>query len=261
MAENASLRAIDGVLQKNAMQIRFASWRFAPRLWPTLAAAVFLAATLALGNWQSHRAETKRALQARIDAGAQGQAVDLSRAPADKDALLYRHVRASGVFETQHEILIDNRIHRGVAGYHVLTPLRIDGAARHVLVNRGWIAAGPNRDVLPHVNTPTGPVTIEGIAIDPRSRYLEIGPASPQGRVWQNLDFARYARATGLALDPVVIQQTSDTGDGLVRDWPRADAGVAMHVSYALQWYGLAATLAVLWVVLNLERVKRSPPE
>jgi len=72
--------------------------------------------------------------------------------------------------------------------------------------------------------------------------------------VWQNLDFARYAATTRLTLQPLLLLQTTPLADGLVRDWPRPDTGVSMHVSYAIQWYSLATTLAVLWLVLNVKR-------
>jgi len=101
---------------------------------------------------------------------------------------------------------------------------------------------------------PAGRVALEGIAGDPHSRYVELGDATPRDRVWQNLDFERYARTYPHALQPVLLMQTSATADGLARDWPRPDTGVDMHVGYAFQWYSLATTLVVLWVVLNLRR-------
>jgi surfeit locus 1 family protein len=122
------------------------------------------------------------------------------------------------------------------------------------LVNRGWVALGRSREQVPHPSTPPGPVKLEGMAADPHSRFVELAQTIPQGRVWQNLDFTRYAVKSGLALQPVVLMQTSNTDDGLVRAWPRPDSGVSMHVSYAFQWYSLALTLVVLWLVLNVKR-------
>jgi len=40
----------------------------------------------------------------------------------------------------------------------------------------------------------------------------------------------------------------------LLREWPRPDAGVDMHKSYALQWYSLAALAVVLFVALSFRR-------
>ena len=234
--------------------LRVGAWRFAPSVWPTLAALFFFVLTLWLGNWQSERAGTKRTLQARYDAATQAPPIHVGRVLLTRDDLIYRKLEVQGVFDHRHTILLDNRVLDGVAGYHVLTPLRIDGSTLAILVNRGWVAAGPTRAQLPRLSAPQGRVKLEGMAVDPHSRYLELAHAAPQGRVWQNLDFARYATDSGLALQPVLLLQTSQQNDGLQRNWPRPDTGVSMHLGYAFQWYSLATTLAVLWVVMNVKR-------
>jgi len=236
------------------LKLRIGAWQFAPTLWPTLAALFFFLLTRWLGNWQSERAETKRALQARYDAAEREASIHVGVTLLDRDSVLYRKLEVRGVFDDAHTILLDNRVVDGVAGYHVLTPLRIDGSPLAILVNRGWVAAGPTREQVPHPPTPRGQIGLEGMAVDPYSRYVELAQTAPQGRVWQNLDFARYAADTRLSLQPVLLLQTSPMADGLQRAWPRSDAGVGMHVSYAFQWYSLATTLAVLWLVMNVKR-------
>lgn len=229
-------------------------WQFRPGVWPTLTAVAFAVLTFSLGNWQMDRAAYKRSLQARLDAGEHYPIWRIGNDKVAKAQILYRRVEAQGRFDPRYEILLDNRIHDGVAGYHVLTPLKISGGQRAVLVNRGWIPVGSNRNVLPVTAAATAQVKITGLAVDPETRYFELSGAAPQGRVWQNLNFARYAAWSGLDLQPFVLQQSNDSGDGLIRDWPRPDTGVTTHLSYALQWYGLTATLVVLWLVLNLTR-------
>jgi len=243
------------------MRVQIGRWEFSPALWPTLAALFFFVLTLSLGNWQSGRAEYKRELQARYDTAAQHPPVHVGVELLDKDAVLYRKLEVEGVFEPAHEILLDNRVLDGVAGYHVLTPLRVAGGNSAILVNRGWVATGPDRTRLPDLPVMEGTVRIEGIAVEPQSRYFEFSGAAPVGRVWQNLNFEQYALNTGLQLHPVLLLQTTELADGLLRRWPRPDTGVATHVGYALQWYGLAATLAVLWLVLNLKRMKQPDPD
>ena len=237
------------------LKLRLGRWQFAPSFWPTLAAAVLIGLTLSLGNWQTQRAAYKRTLQARVDAGQQAPAVRLGLLSVARASVLYRRVEAQGIFDPRHEILLDNRIYNGVAGYHVLTPLNIQGSNRYVLVNRGWTPVGKDRSTLPRVPVLSSEVKIEGLALDTETRYFELPGARPLGRLWQNLNFERYVAHSGLSLQPLVLQQRNDTGDGLVRNWPRPDTGVAMHVSYAMQWYGLATTLVVLWLALNLKRV------
>jgi surfeit locus 1 family protein len=236
------------------LKLRIGAWQFAPTVWPTLAALFFLVLTLWLGNWQSDRAATKRSLQARYDAATREAPIHVSAALLERDSVLYRKLEVQGVFDDAHSILIDNRVRGGVAGYHVLTPLKISGSQLAILVNRGWVVAGRTRDQIPFVPAPSGMVKLEGMAVDPHSRYMELSHAAPQGRVWQNLDLARYVAITHLKLQPVLLLQTSATTDGLQRDWPRPDTGVSMHLSYAFQWYSLATTLAVLWLVMNVKR-------
>jgi surfeit locus 1 family protein len=238
------------------MKLRFGSWLFVPNVLPTLAALFFFVLTLSLGNWQCGRADAKRALQARYDAAALEAPIHVGNGLLDQESVLYRKLEGEGVFGDTHTVLIDNRVMNGVAGYHVLTPLRISGGSVAILVNRGWIAAGRTRDQVPVPPTPEGVVRLEGMAIDPHTRYFELVATVPQGRVWQNLDFERYATTTRLQLQPVLLLQTSDQADGLRRSWPRPDTGVNSHVSYAFQWYSLAATLVVLWLIMNLRRCR-----
>jgi surfeit locus 1 family protein len=82
-------------------------------------------------------------------------------------------------------------------------------------------------------------------------RYLELaGGKPPPGNVWQNLDPARFAAATGVAVLPIVVLQDARDapGDGLARNWPAPDAGVDMHRSYMLQWLAFAALTLGLWI-------------
>ncbi len=236
------------------MKLSWGSWQFAPHLWPTVATAVFVALTLALGNWQVQRATYKRTLQARVDAAERDSALHMGSQLMNKEDVLYRQVEVKGVFDPTHEILLDNRVYNGVAGYHVLTPLKIEGQNRYVLVNRGWVPIGKNRLQLPRIPPLTFSVKIHGLALDPNTRYFELPGAQPKGVLWQNLNFERYAAISGLSLQPILLQQSNDTGDGLIRNWPRPDTGVDTHVSYAIQWYGLSATLVILWLALNLKR-------
>lgn len=251
---SANFQSIWITVSVHLLNLRMGKWGFAPTLWPTLAALFFFVLTLWLGNWQSERADTKRALQGRYDAALEEAAIHVGGMLLDRDSVLYRRVEVEGTFDDAQTILLDNRVYNGVAGYHVLTPLKIQGSQLAILVNRGWVATGRSRDLLPQTPAPQGVVKLVGVATDPHSRYVELVRGTSQGRVWQNLDFERFAANYGTSLQPVLLLQSNQMEDGLVRDWPRPDTGVSMHVSYAFQWYSLATTLTVLWLVLNVKR-------
>ena len=206
-----------------------AGYSFRPRLWALALAAAACAAGIALGNWQSGRADQKRVAAARLE-----------------------RVGVEGEFLPKYTVYLDNKTRRGRPGYEIVTPLRLRGSNSHVLVNRGWVAAGPTRDALPEVPTPAGQVRIEGIALERLPRVLTI--QENPGKVRQTLDVEAYAAESGLELEPRVIEQHSAAPDGLVRDWAPHGTGIEKHEAYALQWYSLAALAVVLVMVLSFRK-------
>ena len=208
-----------------------------------------------LGNWQAGRAAEKQALRDALERSLRAPPLELPATPVAADAYVLKRVAARGRFVDQHTVYLDNKLRRGRAGYEVVTPLRLDGM--HVLVNRGWVPAGATRDALPEIRTPKGEVRIEGLALARLPRVLEPGPPV-SGKVRLNVDLGAFESETGMRLQPLVIEQHSPAPDGLVREWPRPDAGIEKHQSYALQWYGLAALAVLLFLGFSFRRV-RSP--
>jgi surfeit locus 1 family protein len=234
--------------------------QFRPRLWPTLAAALLIPLFLAAGQWQWNKASLKSERQKELESRAAQAPLPIPTTPAEAQSLLYRTLVARGHYETQHQVLIDNQVHQQQAGYHVITPLRIDGSALRVLVNRGWVPAPADRRQVPSIATPEGAVEVYGTATVPGTRFFTLGndgagrESTAQG-VWQNLDLARYAQAVPFALQPIVIQLDAQSGGGgFVRDWRRPDDRLQTNLNYAIQWWSFAATTLVLWLVLNFRK-------
>jgi len=209
---------------------------------------------LLLGDWQLSRAQEKEARQEQLERLSQQPAVTMPTASARLEDFKFRQVEARGTYAPTHTIYLDNKIYRGIAGYHIITPLRLGTSSMHVLVNRGWVAAGGDRSKLPQVSTPTDQVIVTGVAISPTQRTLELSTETVLGQVWENLHLERYREATGLALQPVVILQQGDLKDGLVRQWDRPDSGAARNLGYAVQWFAMALTIMIIYLVLSVKR-------
>jgi len=235
-------------------------YHFQPRLLSTLAAAAGITLTLALANWQLGRAHEKEELAARLAALAKDVPVTLASAELKAQDVEWRRVTARGRFEPRFGVLVDNRIHRGIAGYHVVMPLAI-GGGRFVLVNRGWIPGNPDRTRLPDIRTPQAPVEITGLATVPGRRFLELSSGTTEGKVWQNLTLDRYRKAFPIPLQPVVIQQESPLDDGLVREWDPPNLGVDRHYGYVFQWLALGATLLVFYLATHVKRTRPQQAE
>lgn len=242
------------------LQLRVAQLEFQAGLWPTLVTAALIPLLIALGFWQLDRAAQKQQLQAEYDRG-QAEVPTRLRAVLDNaDSLRFHRVVVRGQYEPQYQILIDNRVHQGQAGYHVLTPLRIDDGNVRVLVNRGWVALGTDRAQLPHIETPEGIVDVEGMAVVPQIGGFHLGTAKPPGAgwqaLWQYLDLTEYARQVTFPLQPVVVLLDPDsTAGGFARQWARLDAGIATHQGYAFTWFSLAVALAAIYILVNTRKV------
>jgi len=235
--------------------IRIGAFAFAPRAIPTLAAFAFIALTVFLGRWQVERGAEKEALQALLEGRLREPPLVLTGTVESAEPLLYRRVRAAGVWIAAGQVFVDNRVHEGRAGFEVVTPLRLEGRREAVLVNRGWIARGPEYPRAPQVGVPAGRVEIAGTAVIPSRRFLELSADTVSGNVWQNLDLERYRLRAGIAILPVVVLAEA-AGAGLAAVHERPDAGVEKHREYALTWFSLAALAAVLWIALNTRRAR-----
>jgi surfeit locus 1 family protein len=213
-------------------------------------------AAIALGQWQQRRGDAKLTLQRQWDTAIAAPALEL-RSP-DIAAIAGRlpvRVRLRGTLEPRNLVWLDNRQHEGRPGMRALMALHLDDGGR-ILVDRGWAPRDPrDRARTPAVLTPQTAVTIEGIALERPPRLLDLGRPSPSEEklpaLWQNFDHERFERAAGIAVERVVVQQTSALDDGLVRDLPRFDAGVERHRGYAVQWYAIAALSATLTAVFG----------
>ena len=222
------------------------------RFWlATLAAAVGVAATLALGFWQWGRAQQKLDLQAAIEARGRSEPVSVAQlvAPdADRAALLHRPVVLRGQWVPERTLFLDNRQMAGRQGFYVVTPLKLAGSDAVVLVQRGWAPRNfTRREQLPPVQTPAGEVEVRGRLAPPPAQLYAVDQ-DERGAIRQNLDLGRFRLETGLPLLALSVQQAGPAGEGLRREWPAVGSGADKNYGYAFQWWSLAAVIAILYV-------------
>lgn len=227
------------------------------RWW--LAASLVLclfAVLLGLGFWQLQRAEEKRILLETWRASRNTEARPLQMGLEGKGPRFQR-VRVTGRYDAAHQYLLDNRIQENRLGYEVLTPLRIAGSGEVILVNRGWLPAGRSREDLPRIPTPDGAVEVTGHLVGPPQTGLRLGPPDPGRGRWpkviQYLKPSRVSEQLGSPVVSRVIQLDPEADHGFRRDWGApVSFGPERHIGYAVQWFALAGTLLVLFVVLSV---------
>lgn len=225
------------------------------RAWlPTVAALAGVALTIALGIWQLGRGNEKAALGERLKLAQAGPVIAIPATEARADDIAWQRVEAHGSYAPANTVFIDNRVLNGIAGYHVITPLKIEGGERYVLVNRGWVAAAADRRTLPVITTPAGTVHVTGIATVPGERQFELSTRVAEGNVWQNLTLSRYRATVPIPIQPVVIQQDSPADDGLKREWSVTGPSPDRNYGYAFQWFALAAAILIYYVVTHVRK-------
>lgn len=223
-------------------------------LTPSIAYVLLMVLLISLGNWQLSRSSEKAAYLAEQEKQSQLPPLSLiSELPADAASIRYRVVELTGRYDTERQFLLDNQIRNGKAGYFVMTPLLPKNSNTAVLVNRGWIEAGSDRQSLPDITLQKSNVTVQGrINTFPDVGYHLEGSEIPTD-TWPSLvqliDSNVVAEKLGYPLADYQIELHQAGGEGYLREWHIATViPPEKHVAYAVQWYGLALTLTALFI-------------
>jgi surfeit locus 1 family protein len=223
------------------------------RKW-LLATLLVLAGTalcLRLGIWQLDRLEQRRAFNNQYTSARTLPVLDLNQdLPADLAGMEWRPVEATGEYDFANQVAIRNQYYGNQYGYHLLTPMRLDGEA--VLVDRGWIPAEGNSHPADwRKYDEPGTVSVAGQIRLGRAKSALLGVADPLPQdgemleVWNNADLTRIAAQMPYPILPVYIQPEADAADTNppIPFQPTIELTEGPHFGYALQWFTFATIL------------------
>lgn len=225
------------------------------------AALLVIAGFCLLGQWQLQRMHDKQALLDQ-QVPARAQALTLAAALGAPPRL--RWVEDHGQY-LPGTVLLDNQTRAGRAGFKLYQPFQSDGGAR-VLVDLGWQPMPPDR-VLPPIQAAHGPARIAGMLAPPPASGIALGPAlasTPQPGVWlaNRMPPDAVARALALpagGLPARVLRLDPALPGGYPRDLDLLPNTLppSRHLGYAVQWFGLALTVLVVALVLEVRLRRR----
>ena len=225
------------------------------RKWIITTLLVFFGTAICvrLGIWQLDRLEVRRVFNAQVESMRALAPLNLNQDGSDRiQDMEWRAVQVRGRYDFENQIAIRNQYYGSQYGYHLLTPLLIDGTA--VLVDRGWIPADGNSapddwrkyDEAGEVNLSgqirlgQGKPVIGGVAdaLPENGARLE---------TWNNADVARIAEQLPYPILPVYIQLDPDTQDTEppIPFQPEIELTEGPHFGYALQWFTFATILFI----------------
>lgn len=212
-------------------------------LFPLVIGILGCAILIGLGAWQLRRLDWKEDMLARIQSQIDAPAVPL---PADPDpSMKYMPVTVGGTTSgTEIDVLSGSKDQGG--GYQIVSRFLTDDG-RAILLDRGFVPQEAR-------HAPRGPTRLEvrGNLHWPDEK----GSATPEPNLAENIWFARDVPAMAKALDtlPILVVASSVQGDAQgVAPIPVAIEGIPNnHLSYAVQWFLIAAvwagmTVALIW--------------
>ena len=241
------------------MQLRIGEFSFQPSPLLSLGAACLLVLLLSLGNWQLKRADEKRTIMQDYEQRVKQPPSELLFPLEDVEQWRSRKVRVTGRFDNEKQFLLDNQVSRGQVGLQVLTPLKLSNRDLVVLVDRGWLPLGPDREQLPDVKVNTGIVSLIGTVYVPYKEGYRLGGMDEGQSGWprliQFLDFNTISNRLGLHVAPLTIRLDPNLPHGYRREWQTVSMSPETHLAYALQWFTLAAVLIVIYLALSLKKL------
>jgi surfeit locus 1 family protein len=242
------------------MRIRFQQFEFTPSVLMLFISAIFFCLFVLLGNWQLQRADQKREIEQRFQQRLSQPAEYLYLNEKVNDELIYRRIQLKGKYDVDHILLLDNQMHQGNVGYHVLMPFMIDRQKLAVWVDRGWVAADYDRRVLPQIRPPKVDDRVEGVLTLPSTQGFRLGEVQMTTNWPQRIPYLNMPeinKALAFKLLPYVIWQDATMDDFYIREWKPVWSPPEKSEAYALQWFSFAVIVLLLLVVLNTKKIKR----
>lgn len=199
--------------------------------------------------WQISRGLEKLETRAAFDAPAA-----YSNFHDGAEVRPYQPLKATGQYDSAHQLLLDNIILSSRYGYYVITPLVLAEDEPVLLVNRGWVEkSGLQPDLVAlarELALPPGRVTVHGRVGSLPRPGMRLGEPINASTEWPKTavfpQLADVAATLGREVQPFVLLLDPQERDGFVRHWVPEELGPGKHFGYALQWFAMGAVLAGL---------------
>lgn len=214
---------------------------------PYVIGTILVVQFFGLGVWQIDRGLEKREQQDAFEAQS-----GFASWRHGMEVRSFQKLRASGVFDADRQVLLENIIINSRYGYYVITPLVVAEDEPVLLVNRGWIERTGREFDSSAIDLPSARVMVHGRAGSlPRAGYrmgdaIEPQTEWPRRAVYPALE--DIASELGREVQPFVLLLDPEDDNGFFRHWVPEEMGPGRHFGYALQWFAMGLVLAGLLV-------------
>jgi surfeit locus 1 family protein len=211
-----------------------------------------------LGTWQLHRYHFKKNLLDTYQQRVNASPVAFASLNLQGDVQFTR-VAVNGEYDNDLIMLVQNRPHEDQMGFEVLTPLKIVGEKKLLLVDRGWVD-GKGSQQPPQLNPVLTEQQITGdIKLQNEYQFIlgqNIFAPNARPLVMQKIDVAEISRVTHQEFFPFVLRLSPSAENGFVRDWIITTVLPQRHMAYAVQWFGMMFALMIAYFCFCCEKVR-----
>ncbi|MAA75814.1 MAG: hypothetical protein CMN28_14030 [Salinisphaeraceae bacterium] len=228
-------------------------WQFKPAWWALAVFLPLLGLLCGLGVWQVQRAQQKALMISERSQVGKADPRPLDQALAGERSGWIR-VTASGRYDGDRQLLLDNQVNDSQPGFHVWTPLSLaDG--RLLMVNRGWIPGARDRQNLPSPTAEPEARVVTGYLRDWPEPGLRLAAQPCEQTGWPRVvNYPRFSEVACQYEAPVVdglLLLGPDQPAGFTRNWSYVEMSPTRHYGYAVQWFGLAIALSAIFLIMN----------
>jgi cytochrome oxidase assembly protein ShyY1 len=210
---------------------------------------------LCLGVWQLDRAAEKQQI---VDHHAINQQLpsvtSAEELVADRDHQ-YRLAWLRATVDNQRVIILDNRVKNGRPGYEILQAVTVLGLTEKVLINRGWIEASLDRNILPSISPIEGEVQLRGYLYRALKGGYRLDDGIGRVQDWPSrvgwITVERAEELFGESFLPYQLRLDQDSIGALKTGWTTVAVKPEKHVGYAVQWFAMAITLLIMTIIAN----------
>lgn len=217
------------------------------KLWPSVIASLVFILLITLGFWQLHRYHYKKELLTRYQKAINSKPLSFSKINSIQD-LRFQHLTVTGHYLNDKVMLLQHRFYKSKVGFDVLTPLKIKGENKVLLINRGWIPVQRPHET-PIIQPVKGVQRITGYVKILEKYHFTLGNNILDPSQWplkmQSIDFKNLSRLTHLQFYPFVLRLDPNQPHGFVRKWKPINMIPERHLGYAVQWFTMALALVI----------------
>ena len=226
--------------------------KFNPGARITIFFVFFAALFFCLGLWQIERGQAKTLLLNEFESNTYKPAKQIN-----KDSKKWDRVFVEGSWSGSQQILIDNTINRGIAGYKVLTPFRLLDTNQLILIDRGWIKRNIDIKDLPNINLMDINEKVSGILESPELGLVLSDELVSVGwpKVSQTKNIEVISKEYTESIYPLILlaDPTSRYSLEYIKINPTNMTPVK-HYGYSAQWFLMFVVLCAMYIWYGFKR-------